>query len=259
MPPFRTVFPAFAFLVPALAFAQAQPGGGTTPAPPTAAPATTGTGGATMPAGTATAPAPAAGGTAAPAASGGAATGQDDQPKQPVTTPATGYGYDDKPAARGRTGGAAPRRVTMRAAGPVATLPGFEMLADGSSRLFVQLTQNVPVEEKRAAGTVTYVLKGAHVTKYNNERPLVTVHFNTPVSRARLIPSGHDLLFIVDLRANVQPTWKIENAKDNTAILAIDFPKGDFIPSGPVAPTDDTEQQQQQQTPRPRRSSKKKG
>jgi hypothetical protein len=243
MPPLRPLLPAFAFLVPALAFAQAQPGGGSTAAPTataTAAPPATGAPAATA---TATATAAPAGSAPAPASTGGAAGPSDDQPKQ-VTTPATGYGYDDKPRRRTTTTTAAPRRVTAHVGGPVATLPGFEMLADGGSRLFVQLTQNVSVEEKRAAGTVTYVLKGAHVTKYNNERPLVTVHFNTPVSRARLIPSGRDLLFVVDLRANVQPTWKIDTGKDNTAILAIDFPKGDFIPSG--GPTDDTQQQQQQ-------------
>jgi hypothetical protein len=137
-----------------------------------------------------------------------------------------------------------PRRVA-RISGPIATLPGFEMLADGGSRLFVQLTQNVPVEEKRAAGTLTYTLRGAHVAKHNNERPLVTVHFNTPVSRARLVPSGNDLLFVVELRSNVQPTWKLEAAKDSSAVLAIDFAKGDFLPTtpqtddgtNPVAPT----------------------
>jgi hypothetical protein len=136
-----------------------------------------------------------------------------------------------------------PHRRVARVSGPIATLPGFEMLADGGSRLFVQLTQNVPVDEKRSAGTVTYLLHGAHVAKHNNERPLVTVHFNTPVSRARLVPHGGDLAFVVDLRANVQPTFKVETAKEGGAILIIDFPKGDFVPnapapSAPVAPGD---------------------
>jgi hypothetical protein len=253
MPPFRSLLPAFAFFVPTLAFAQAQPGGGSTPAPAatdTAAPeATSAAARATTAPPASAAPAPV--GSSAASGSAPEAGTQDDQAKQ--VTPATGYGYDDRPRRRRAAG--TPRRVTAHASGPIATLPGFEMLADGGSRLFVQLTQNVPVEEKRAAGTVTYVLKGAHVTKYNNERPLVTVHFNTPVSRARLIPSGRDLLFIVDLRANVQPTWKIESAKNNTAVLAIDFPKGDFIPSG--GPTDDT---QQRPVPKPGRAmSKKKG
>ncbi len=33
-------------------------------------------------------------------------------------------------------------------------------------------------------GAIVYVLKGAHVDKRNNYNPLVTVHFNTPVTSA---------------------------------------------------------------------------
>ena len=114
----------------------------------------------------------------------------------------------------------------------MATLPGFEMMPDGGSRLFVELTRTVPVEEKKAAGTITYVLKGAHIDKRNNANALVTVHFNTPVPRARLLPSGRDLHFVIDLRQNVVPTWKLAPAKDGSSILQIDFAKGDFLPAG---------------------------
>jgi hypothetical protein len=116
------------------------------------------------------------------------------------------------------------------ASGPVATLPGFELLPEGGSRLFVQLTSNVQVAEKTVAGGLTYVLKGAHVLKRNNENALVTVHFNTPVTRARLLPAGGDLHFVVDLRQNVKPTWKLVPAKDGATVLEIDFPGGDYLP-----------------------------
>ena len=212
-------------LLPGAAFAQTPTATATpaaTPAP--AAPAATPPA-ANAPTGTAPVATPADG--TAPAAA--------DAPPAKPKVEATGYGYAD-PKPRRATGAPRAHRVAARAAGPIATLPGFEMTADGGSRLFVQLTQNVPVEEKKAAGSVTYVLKGAHVAKHNNQNALVTVHFNTPVSRARLVPSGHDLLFIVDMRSSVTPAWKVEPAKDNSAVLAIDFPKGDFLPSGPVAP-----------------------
>ena len=45
----------------------------------------------------------------------------------------------------------------------------------GGSRVFVQLTHAVPVEEHKAAGEVTYILKGAHVVERNNENALVTI------------------------------------------------------------------------------------
>ncbi len=113
---------------------------------------------------------------------------------------------------------------------PVATLPGFEMLPGGGSRLFVDVTRAVNVEERRSPRVLTYVLKGAHVVIRNNENALVTIHFNTPVTRARLLPQGRDLVFTVDLRADASPSWKMVGGGDGTATLQIDFPPGTFLP-----------------------------
>jgi hypothetical protein len=117
---------------------------------------------------------------------------------------------------------------------PVATLPGFEMLPDGGSRVFVEVTRKVDVEERRAARVLTYVLKGARIVYRNNENPLVTVHFNTPVSQARLLPSGRDLLLSVDLRADTAVTWKMVAGDDGGGMLQLDFPKGSFLPADGV-------------------------
>jgi hypothetical protein len=117
-------------------------------------------------------------------------------------------------------------------AGLVATLPGFQMLPDGGSRLFVALTHNANVSEKRDPRTLTYVIHGAHVVHRNNENALVTVHFNTPVTRARLLPSHGDLVFTVELRADTAPTWRLADAGDGSSVLQIDFPKGTFLPPG---------------------------
>jgi hypothetical protein len=106
------------------------------------------------------------------------------------------------------------------------------MLPEGGSRLFVEISESVGVEEKKTQRALTYVLKGTHVAHRNNENALVTVHFNTPVTRARLFPSGRDLLFSVDLRADAAPTWKIVSEDDGTATLQIDFAKGSFLPAG---------------------------
>jgi hypothetical protein len=150
----------------------------------------------------------------------GPATGEEEK-KKPVV-PAAGYAYSDKPAARAPAG-------RYRAHGPQVNIPGFEQTTDGGSRLFVQLSQSVPVEERKAQGAITYVLKGASPRVWNNTNALVTVHFNTPVSRARLVPQGKDLHFIVELRAGVAPTWKMNESQDHSAMLAIDFPKGDYL------------------------------
>lgn len=147
--------------------------------------------------------------------------------------PMAGYGYSDpKPAPRGhlqvRSGVHHHPNVPI-VAGPVATLPGFEMLPEGGSRFFVELTQTAQVEERRARGTITYVIHGAHVTIHNNTNPLVTIHFNTPVSGAHLAQAGHDLLFIVTLRADATPSWKMNPGKEGSTVLTVDFPKGSYV------------------------------
>ena len=144
--------------------------------------------------------------------------------KAPVT-PAAGYAYGDKKSASTRS----TPRSRYRVRGPVVNMPGFEQTAEGGSRLFVQLSQSVQVEERKAQGSITYVLKGASPRVHNNTNALVTVHFNTPVARARLVPHGHDLHFVVDLRSDVAPVWKMNDAQDKSAMLTIDFPKGEFL------------------------------
>ncbi len=166
------------------------------------------------------APAPTTAGTAPPAGS-----------SAPVV-PATGYGWSEKPTTPKRH----IRAVRAKPQTPDAIMPGFEMLADGSSQLFVELSKPVPYDTKTSRGGIVYVLKGAHVDKRNNFNPLVTVHFNTPVTSARLVPHGKDLWFVIDLRASVQPSVTMDAAKDGGAVLRIGFPSGSYLPLQKVAP-----------------------
>jgi hypothetical protein len=168
-------------------------------------------------------PPPGGGGAPAPAPAERGAGPADDTPKS--TGSVGGVTFSDKPVRRAKSARAAPHR-----AGPRATFPGFEQLADGASRFFVHISQSVPVEERRAAGSVTYVLRGAHLRVHNDAHALVTVHFNTPVFRARLVPQGNDLLFVLDMRSASTPTFKMQEGQDKSATLQIDFPKGEFLP-----------------------------
>jgi hypothetical protein len=156
----------------------------------------------------------------------------DPDPPQPVATPAS----LPPPVAQSAEVAPMERPIPTSHARvypfPVATLPGFEMLPDGGSRVFVEITRKVDVEERRTARVLTYVLKGARVVYRNNENALVTVHFNTPVTKARLLPSGRDLVFSVDLRADTSATWKMVTDSDGSATLQVDFPKGSFLPAG---------------------------
>lgn len=146
-------------------------------------------------------------------------------------------------AAKAGKRAAAKKGVKIRAKadpGLVATLPGFEMLPDGGSRLFVALTHAATVTEKRDARMLTYVIHGAHVIHRNNENALVTVHFNTPVTRARLLPARGDLVFSVDLRADSPAVWRMTDAGDGSSLLQIDFPRGAFLPAGEIDPASAT-------------------
>ncbi|HEY2515202.1 MAG TPA: hypothetical protein VGI39_30255, partial [Polyangiaceae bacterium] len=96
---------------------------------------------------------------------------------------------------------------------------------------------------KAAAGarTLTYVIKGTEIRRHNEGEALVTVDFNTPVVRARLLPVGRDLHLVVVLRADVTPSMKLVAAKDNGAILQLDFPSGSYLPAGAAAPAPEAE------------------
>jgi hypothetical protein len=125
-------------------------------------------------------------------------------------------------------GTSAPHATKQRAE---ALMPGFETLDDGSTRLFVDLSETVSYETKAAKGSTTYVLKGTHVARRNNCNALATAFFNTPVTTARLVPHGTDLWFVVEVRAPVEPAVSVDAKKEGGATLSIRFPKGDYLPA----------------------------
>src|SRR5438105_3444253 len=92
---------------------------------------------------------PPPGGGGAPAPGGGAPAGADGAAAadtKKVGGDIGGFSFSDKPAPR-----SAPQRARIiHRSGPLATFPGFEQLASGGSRLFVQLSQTVPVEQRVA-------------------------------------------------------------------------------------------------------------
>lgn len=130
---------------------------------------------------------------------------------------------------------AKPTRRASRAAkrtehtGPVATMPGFTMRADGTSVIFVDLTAPPQVEEHAGKGFVTYVLKGTQVDRANNKNPLETAFYDTPVLRARLrgIPKEDDAELQIELRADVKPTFKVLTEKGQSRLEVV-FPAGKF-------------------------------
>jgi hypothetical protein len=163
---------------------------------------------------------------AAPAAPGAA-------PAAGAEASASAPADDSAPAPSAPTASTRAPAVAHRGKGSAASLalPGFETMGDGSTRLFVELSRPVSYDTKVSGSAITYVLKGARAGRRNNTNPLVTVHFNTPVTSARLVPHGHDLWFVVQLRAKVQPAVTMDAAKDGSAVMRIEMPKGDYLPA----------------------------
>ena len=127
-----------------------------------------------------------------------------------------------------RSGRAAKGEMRPRPGAPVATFPGFRLLPSGGSRIYVELTKNVNVDERKANGALVYTLHGAQVLSRNNKNALITTHFSTPVARARLVPAGLDLELVIDLRKGVEATHQVVAADNGTVRLEIDFPPGDY-------------------------------
>jgi len=143
--------------------------------------------------------------------------------KEPAAAPAPGK---TKTTAKGK----------KSTATNVAQWPGFRLTEDGGSEVMVEFSQNpASPTEHRAAGSITYVFKGAHVIKSNNQNPLLTVHFNTPIVSARLVPKKGELHLVIDMRpgVNVQPSSGLRASSDGDGQqFFVKLPSGAWLPKG---------------------------
>src|SRR5262245_4373393 len=83
----------------------------------------------------------------------------------PAAPPVIARPMSEQPQAQApKAGGTRGRKRSKPAAvqpqGPVATYPGFKMLEDGGSRVFVEISRKVEITEHKAEGRVTYRMKG---------------------------------------------------------------------------------------------------
>jgi AMIN domain-containing protein len=114
----------------------------------------------------------------------------------------------------------------------VVTWPGFQV-SDQGSRIFVQTSHPVAAQESRGPSRLVYRLPGCVISTRNNRNPLVTTHFNTPVSQAYLRRSGHDVELVIELRSSVTPRVSNGPGDGGMQFLYVEFPPGDYLPQGP--------------------------
>lgn len=142
--------------------------------------------------------------------------------------------------------------------GPFVMSPGFRMLRNGGSRVFVQLSQSVAPAMVKSPGSVSYVLPGFHVPVHNNKHALMTQFFNTPVADARLVTTKQDTRLTILLRAAVDSTMRlVEPHAGKTWELQVDFPPGTYPVDAhdPTAPSKraSVDDQEEKAPPQPRK------
>jgi hypothetical protein len=116
----------------------------------------------------------------------------------------------------------------------ILTWPGFTPRPDGGSRFFVQTTDPATPAVSVEEGRIVVLFRNARVHVRNSTRWLETEYFDTPVRRARLERRGHDMAFVLYLRAPATPRVSTAPATDGGAppfyYLYIDFPPGQHAP-----------------------------
>jgi hypothetical protein len=108
-------------------------------------------------------------------------------------------------------------------AGPEITFSGYRALPGGRGVLFVEMTESVTVEVKRAAQVIEYRLVGARVPLRNNKNPLLLRDFSSSAMSAVLVPDKQAVRFVVTLRANVNPTHRMVQ-RGKATVLEIELP-----------------------------------
>jgi hypothetical protein len=130
------------------------------------------------------------------------------------------------------TGAQPPRaRLLARTRHNYVTWPGFEEGSSGS-RIFVQTTRPVTYSRADEGTSIVLVLPRTRIHLRNNRNPLVTEHFNTPVSRAYLRRRGRDTLLVLEMKVGAEPRIS-QSSEGEYQFLFVEFPPGDYpVPAG---------------------------
>ncbi|MBN1609899.1 MAG: hypothetical protein JW940_24930 [Polyangiaceae bacterium] len=104
---------------------------------------------------------------------------------------------------------------------PIATYPGFRMLANGRSEVWLRVSQPVVVTRKRVDNRLSYFMPGVQIGVRNNTNPLVTTHFNSPISKAQLRPVRGGAELLVQLRESVDAPHTTTQESAGTMLLRV--------------------------------------
>ncbi|MFI5309225.1 MAG: AMIN domain-containing protein, partial [Polyangiales bacterium] len=111
------------------------------------------------------------------------------------------------------------------------TWPGFQMMPDGSSRVFLQTTVPLDTQASMLPNKVVIDLGNVRIVG-TNRFALYTKFFNTPVTRVEIKQAHKRTTLELALRAPAQPRISTERAKSGYFFVYVDFPPGDYLPKG---------------------------
>lgn len=102
---------------------------------------------------------------------------------------------------------------------------GYQSLPNGGGILFVEMTDPVAVEVKRAGQVIEYRLVGARVPLKNNRNPLLLREFSSSITSAVLVPEKgkHAVKLVVTLRSVISPPHRMVS-RGKGAALEIELP-----------------------------------
>lgn len=112
--------------------------------------------------------------------------------------------------------------------GALVTWPGFQMLPDGGSRVFVQTSIAVTPELKGDGRELDVLLRSVSLPRGNARRPLDTSFFNTPVKTVRAKPRKGGVVVEIELKTKVSPSVRTEKAPTGYYFVYLDFPAGNY-------------------------------
>jgi hypothetical protein len=131
-------------------------------------------------------------------------------------------GGDERPATTAKPG-STPAAITW---------PGFQMMPDGGSRVFVQITTQVDVSAALVNGQIIVDLGDVAIAGRNNRRPLITKFFNTPVTLVEVKRAKKRTTLILSMREPIEPRVSHERAESGYHFVYLDFPPGNYLANG---------------------------
>ncbi len=122
------------------------------------------------------------------------------------------------------------------------TWPGFQLMPDGRSRIFIQTTVPVTHDISHHGKRIEVRIKDTKLPGSNNKRRVITKYFNTPVMETKLRKHRRDVIAALILRQDVMPEVSTETANTGYYFIYLTFPAGQYVenPQPPPQPPKET-------------------